>query len=54
MRSMSTGGTLTSTDVDDVDNAFTADTVTGTYGDFTIDAGGNWTFTANSTFRFTR
>ena len=22
----------------------------GTYGDFTIDAGGNWTFTANSTF----
>ena len=47
---VSTSGTLTSTDVDNVDNAFTATTVTGTIGDFSINAAGNWTFTANSAF----
>ena len=47
---VSTSGTLTSTDVDNVDNAFTATTVNGTIGDFNIDANGNWTFTANSAF----
>jgi len=47
---VSTSGTLTSTDVDNTDNTFTATTVTGTIGDFNIDANGNWTFTANSAF----
>jgi len=47
---VSTSGTLTSTDVDNVDNAFTATSVTGTIGDFSIDTNGNWTFTANSAF----
>ena len=30
--------------------AFTADTIVGTIGTFTIDAAGAWTFTANSAF----
>ena len=47
---LSTSGTLTSTDVDDVDNAFTPTTVVGTIGTFSIDAAGTWAFTANSTF----
>ncbi|MEZ9765517.1 VCBS domain-containing protein [Vibrio splendidus] len=47
---VSTSGTLTSTDVDNPDNAFTPDSITGTNGDLTIDANGNWTFTANSAF----
>ncbi|MEZ9394764.1 VCBS domain-containing protein, partial [Vibrio splendidus] len=45
-----TSGTLTSTDVDNPDNTFTPDSITGTNGDLTIDANGHWTFTANSTF----
>jgi VCBS repeat-containing protein len=47
---LSTSGTLTSTDVDNVDNSFTASTTTGANGDFAIDAAGHWTFTANSSF----
>jgi len=47
---LSTSGTLTSTDVDTPDNTFTADTISGTIGTFTIDAAGAWTFTANSAF----
>ncbi|MEZ8021427.1 beta strand repeat-containing protein, partial [Vibrio splendidus] len=47
---ISTSGTLTSTDVDNLDNAFTAASLTGTNGDLTIDANGHWTFTANSAF----
>ncbi|MDK9764487.1 VCBS domain-containing protein, partial [Vibrio sp. D420a] len=43
-------GTLTSTDVDNPDNTFTPDTITGTHGDLTIDANGHWVFTANSAF----
>ena len=43
-------GTLTSTDPDNVDNTFTADTIVGTIGTFTIDAAGAWTFTANSAY----
>jgi len=35
--------------VDDVNNAFTASSTTGTIGDFAINASGAWTFTANST-----
>ncbi|NOH77075.1 hypothetical protein F0247_18560, partial [Vibrio crassostreae] len=47
---ISTSGTLTSTDVDNPDNAFTPDSISGTNGDLTIDANGHWTFTANSAF----
>ncbi|NAZ52070.1 tandem-95 repeat protein [Vibrio toranzoniae] len=47
---ITTSGTLTSTDVDNPDNAFTPDSISGTNGDLTIDANGHWTFTANSAF----
>ncbi|MHC5112431.1 MAG: beta strand repeat-containing protein, partial [Planctomycetota bacterium] len=47
---LSTSGTLTSSDVDDIDNVFTPITVVGSIGTFTMDAAGAWTFTANSTF----
>ncbi|WP_417172427.1 VCBS domain-containing protein, partial [Vibrio alginolyticus] len=49
-KAVTTSGTLTSTDVDNPDNAFTPDSITGTHGDLTIDANGHWVFTANSTF----
>src|SRR5690606_7402348 len=47
---VSTSGTLTSVDVDNADNAFTPSSTTGSIGNFSIDASGNWTFTANSAF----
>ncbi|MDR9829237.1 VCBS domain-containing protein, partial [Vibrio sp. FNV 38] len=47
---ISTSGTLTSTDVDNPDNTFTPDSISGAHGDLTIDANGHWTFTANSAF----
>ncbi|MFV8455990.1 VCBS domain-containing protein, partial [Vibrio owensii] len=47
---ITTSGTLTSTDVDNQNNAFTPDSITGTHGDLTIDANGHWVFTANSAF----
>ncbi len=47
---LTTSGTLTSTDVDNPDDSFTADTIVGTIGTFDIDGSGNWTFTANSAF----
>nr|WP_206747425.1 VCBS domain-containing protein [Vibrio splendidus] len=49
-KAVTTSGTLTSTDVDNPDNAFTPDSITGTNGDLTIDATGHWVFTANSAF----
>ncbi|MDR9828929.1 VCBS domain-containing protein [Vibrio sp. FNV 38] len=49
-KAVTTSGTLTSTDVDNIDNAFTPSTISGTNGDFTIDASGQWTFTADSAF----
>nr|WP_102384008.1 VCBS domain-containing protein [Vibrio lentus]PMH60608.1 toxin [Vibrio lentus] len=49
-KAVTTSGTLTSTDVDNPDNAFTPDSITGTNGDLTIDASGHWAFTANSAF----
>ncbi|MEZ8158700.1 VCBS domain-containing protein, partial [Vibrio splendidus] len=49
-KAVTTSGTLTSTDVDNPDNAFTPDSITGTNGDLTIDANGHWSFTANSAF----
>ena len=47
---VSTSGTLTATDVDNPDNAFTPVTMVGAIGTFAIDAAGAWTFTANSAF----
>ncbi|BFL85965.1 hypothetical protein LFREDSHE_44150 [Shewanella baltica] len=47
---LTTGGTLTATDVDNADNSFTPATVVGTYGTFTLQGNGEWTFTANSAF----
>ena len=47
---LTTSGTLTSADVDNPANAFTAGTIVGTIGTFSIDAAGAWTFTANSAF----
>ncbi|HFQ4975646.1 TPA: VCBS domain-containing protein, partial [Vibrio vulnificus] len=49
-KAVTTSGTLTSTDVDNPDNAFTPDSITGTHGNLTIDAHGHWVFTANSAF----
>ncbi|PTP80510.1 toxin, partial [Vibrio splendidus] len=49
-KAVTTSGTLTSTDVDNPDNAFTPDSIAGTNGDLTIDANGHWTFTANNAF----
>ncbi|MEZ8437612.1 VCBS domain-containing protein [Vibrio splendidus] len=49
-KAVTTSGTLTSIDVDNPDNAFTPDSITGTNGDLTIDANGHWVFTANSAF----
>ncbi|OEE53358.1 VCBS domain-containing protein [Vibrio splendidus] len=49
-KAVTTSGTLTSTDVDNPDNAFTPDSISGTNGDLTIDASGHWAFTANSAF----
>ncbi|PUE29292.1 hypothetical protein B9Z39_04280 [Limnohabitans sp. JirII-29] len=46
---LSTGGTLTSTDVDGTASLFTAQTgVAGSYGSFSITSGGVWTYTMNS------
>ncbi|WP_116927953.1 VCBS domain-containing protein, partial [Vibrio tasmaniensis] len=49
-KAVTTSGTLTSTDVDNPDNTFTPDSISGTNGDLTIDANGHWMFTANSAF----
>ncbi|MEZ9265173.1 VCBS domain-containing protein, partial [Vibrio splendidus] len=49
-KAATTSGTLTSTDVDNPDNAFTPDSIAGTNGNLTIDANGHWAFTANSAF----
>ncbi|NBO42133.1 MAG: hypothetical protein EBU92_11585, partial [Betaproteobacteria bacterium] len=45
---LTASGTLTSTDVDGARNAFTAETVTGTYGNLNMGAGGAWTYTAKN------
>ena len=43
-------GTLTSTDVDNADNSFSATSLVGTNGTLTLAANGQWTFVANSAF----
>ena len=47
---LSTSGTLTATDPDNPFNSFTAATIVGSIGTFTIDAAGAWSFTANSAY----
>ncbi len=47
---LSTSGVLTSTDVDNPNNTFTASATVGVIGNFSIDAAGAWSFTANSAF----
>ncbi|KDN28788.1 hypothetical protein VFDL14_21935, partial [Vibrio fortis] len=49
-KAITTSGTLTSTDVDNPDNAFTPSSIAGNHGDLTIDSHGHWVFTANSAF----
>ena len=46
---LTTSGTLTSSDVDNP-NTFNPANLNGTYGSFSIDADGNWGFTANDAF----
>lgn len=45
---LTTSGILTSTDVDGTTNAFTAETVVGTYGSLAMDAHGAWKYTTSS------
>ncbi|MCZ4307521.1 VCBS domain-containing protein [Vibrio atlanticus] len=49
-KAVTTSGTLTSTDVDNPDNTFTPNSISGTNGDLTIDSTGHWVFIANSAF----
>ena len=44
-----TSGSLSANDVDTGESTFTAETVIGTYGSLTIDANGNWDYTADNT-----
>ena len=46
--SLMTSGTLTISDPDAGENSFNASTVNGTYGSLTIDADGNWTYSADN------
>ena len=46
---ISDSGSLTIADPDAGESSFQAATIIGTYGDLTIDAAGNWTYTADNT-----
>ena len=46
---LTASGKLDITDVDTGEAAFSAETLTGTYGDLTIDADGNWSYEADNT-----
>ena len=46
--SLTTSGVLSVTDTDSDEASFTAETVTGTYGSLTIDAEGNWSYSADN------
>jgi VCBS repeat-containing protein len=46
---ISAAGTLTATDLNPGESGFTASTETGDYGTLSIDALGNWTYTADNT-----
>ena len=45
---LSTSGTLTIADTDSGEASFSADTVSGSYGSLTIDASGNWSYSADN------
>ncbi|MGQ7819543.1 VCBS domain-containing protein, partial [Metapseudomonas furukawaii] len=45
---LTTGGTLTATDVDGTDNAFTPSTQAGTYGTLSLDANGTWSYSLDN------
>ncbi|RLC56094.1 MAG: hypothetical protein DRI30_06410, partial [Chloroflexi bacterium] len=45
---ISDSGSLTITDPDPGESSFQAATINGTYGDLTIDAGGNWSYSADN------
>src|SRR5213075_22338 len=47
---LSTGGTLTISDVDSPQTFVAQSNVAGTYGQFSIAANGSWTYTANSAY----
>nr|WP_260619666.1 retention module-containing protein [Pseudomonas sp. B11D7D] len=47
---LSTSGTLSISDVDSPETFVAQSNVAGSYGSFSIDAAGNWTFVANSAF----
>ena len=47
---LTASGTLTSTDVDNPNDTFTASSTTGAIGAFSINTAGAWSFTANSAF----
>ena len=46
---LSASGTLTASDVDAGESIFTAETITGNYGDLAIAADGSWTYHADNT-----
>ena len=45
---LTTNGILDLTEQDDGENSFVAETVTGSYGSLTIDASGNWSYSADN------
>ena len=45
---LATSGSLTISDTDSSESSFTAETVTGNYGSLTIDASGNWNYSADN------
>ena len=47
--SLTANGVLSVTDTDLGESSFTAETITGTYGELTIDADGNWAYSADNT-----
>ena len=46
---LTASGALTIADADTGEDAFTAETISGSYGSLTIDAAGNWTYSADNT-----
>ena len=46
---LETSGALTISDTDSGQANFNAATISGTYGDLTVDAAGNWSYAANNT-----
>ncbi|WP_036992273.1 VCBS domain-containing protein, partial [Metapseudomonas furukawaii] len=45
---LTTGGTLTATDVDGTNNAFTPSTQAGTYGTLNLGANGTWSYSLDN------